>query len=312
MVAMRINPKIIRLIDEIKKDKVHGASELARQAAKVLKVTAERSQASSTEEFLLEQKEVGERLMSARPAMAPVFNIVNSLLDQITGKAGGIYLEAIRRFTIAKADEAVSNSLQAIAEVARYGSELMAEGDKIMTHSYSSTVLAMLEAAFTRSGGIEVFTTRGGVGRSGEMLARRLGHDGIAVTFVDDAAIGLYISTVNKAVVGADRVCADGSLVNGIGTHLLALAAKKAGVPFYVLGEMLKFDPRLKGDEVDLEEREPSEVVAPGRLPPTVRVRNPYFDVTPPELITGVVTEEGLFTPSEVIGYLRKLSKRAE
>ncbi len=124
--------------------------------------------------------------------------------------------------------------------------------------------------------------------------------------FIDDTAAGLYISTVNKVVVGADRICADGSLVNGIGTFQLALAAGRAGIPFYVLCEALKFDRRLTGDKVDLEEKEPSEVVETGRLPPGVRVKNPYFDITPLKLITGVVTENGLLMPGEIISYMEK------
>ena len=308
MGAMNITPEIINLIDEIKNDKTHGASQLARQAASVLKVAAERSQAKSTDEFWLEQKEIGQRLMSARPAMAPVFNIVARLVDAISGKVVEMELDSVRHFAISKADEVVGDSLQAIAQIAQYGSELITDGDKIMTHSYSSTVVAMLKAAFTKHRSIEVITTRSGSGRSGEIIARELGLYGIPLTFIDDAAMGLYLSTVNKVVVGADRICADGSLVNGIGTYQLALAAKKASLPFYVLCETLKFDPGLSGGEVDLEEKEPSEVIEPGRLPPEVRVKNPHFDITPLELITGIVTENGLLTPGEVISYMQKQS----
>jgi len=308
MVAMNINPEIISLIDEIKNDKTHGASQLARQAASVLKVAAERSQTKSTDEFWQEQKEIGQRLMSARPAMAPVFNIVARLLDAMSGKVVEMELDSVRHFAISKVDEIVGDSLQAIAQIAQYGSELIADGDKIMTHSYSSTVVAMLKAAFAEHGNVEVITTRSGPGGSGEMTARELGLYGMPVTFIDDTAIGLYLSTVNKVVVGADRICADGSLVNSIGTYQLALAGKKAIIPFYVLCETLKFDPRVSGDEVDLEEKEPSEVIEPGRLPPEVRVKNPHFDITPLELITGIVTENGLLMPEEVISYMQKQS----
>ena len=120
--------------------------------------------------------------------------------------------------------------------------------------------------------------------------------------------MGLFIRAVNKVLVGADRVCVDGTVVNGIGTCQLALVAKSAGIRFYVLCDTLKFDPRLKGSEVDLEEREPSELVASGRLPSEVKVRNPYFDITPLGLITGIVTENGLLTREEVINYLGKYS----
>ena len=303
---MNINPEIISLIEEIKNNKTHGASQLARQAAEVLKVIAEYSSADSVERFLLEQREVGDKLMSARPAMAPVFNIVARLLKAVSEKSVEMDLPSIRRFAISRAEEVIGESLQAIAQIARYGAELITDGDRIMTHSYSSTVVAVLQEAFTRDRNIEVITTRSGPGRTSERMAQELGSYGVPVTFIDDTAIGLYISTGNKVIVGADRVCADGKVVNGIGTYQLALAAKMASIPFYVFCETLKFDPRLKGDEVDLEEKDTSEVVEPERLPPEVSVENPYFDITPLELVTGIVTENGLLTPEEVINYMQK------
>jgi len=215
-------------------------------------------------------------------------------------------LDSIRRLTISKADEITESSMQAVAQIAKHASKLIVSGDTIMTHSCSSTVIEALKEAFTRHGNIEVIATRSGPGRTGERTAQQLGLYGIPVTFIDDTAIGLYISKVNKVVVGADRICADGKIINGIGTYQLSLATERASIPFYVLCETLKFDPRLGSDEVELEEKEPSDVVEPGILPPEVRVKNPYFDITPLELVTSIVTENGLLTPQEVITYIEK------
>ncbi len=302
---MNISPEIVSLIDEIRNDRTHGASELARQAVNVLKVTAEQSRANNAKEFLLEQKMVGEKLMSARPSMAPVLNIIMRLLDILSGNAE-MDLDSIRRLTISEADELIESSIQAVAQIAGYVSKLIAGGDIIMTHSYSSTVVTALKEAFTRHGSIGVIATRSGPGRTGERIAQQLGLYGVPVTFIDDAAVGLYVSKVNKVLVGADRICADGKIINGIGTYQLALAAERAGIPLYVLCETLKFDPRLRGDEVELEEKEVSEVVEPGILPPDVIVKNPYFDVTPPGLVTGIITENGLLAPQDVINYMEK------
>jgi ribose 1,5-bisphosphate isomerase len=307
MTVVDISPKIIRLIDEIKSDKTHGASQLARQAVGVLKHAAEHSQAGSADEFLAELKGVGEGLMAARPAMAPIFNIVSRFLGALSPLSSEQGLDYLKGLAVTKADELARVSLQAIAEITSCGSGLIAGGDKIMTHSYSSTVMAVLKEAFDRGRHIEVMATRSGPGSTGQRIAQELGRYGLAVTFIDDAAIGLYVSAAAKAMVGADRICADGNIINGVGTYQLALAAKKAGVPFYVLAETLKFDPRRKSDEVDLEEKEPSEVVAAGKLPPQVKVKNPYFDITPLELVSAVVTENGLLAPGEVISYMKKL-----
>jgi ribose 1,5-bisphosphate isomerase len=308
---VNISPEVISLIDEIKNDKTHGASQLARRAAEVMKIAAEHSQAKSTGQFWREHRQVGEKLMSARPAMAPVFNMVSALLGKAGSDVKTADLASIRRLTMTKADELIEASLKAVARIAQHGAQLIADGDRIMTHSYSSTVVAVLKEASARCQNIEVITTRSGPGLTGQRLARELSGYGIAVTFIDDAAVGLYISGVTKAVVGADRVCADGKVVNGIGTYQLALAAERAGVPLYVLCEMLKFDPRLRGDEVDLEEKEAEEVAGAGRLPPQVKVKNPYFDITPPELVSGIVTENGLLTPQQVIGYMKERPDKA-
>ena len=309
---MNISPEIINLIDEIKNDKTHGASELARQAVKVLKTAAERSRAGSTEAFLLEQLEIGGRLMSARPTMAPIVNIVSGLLKTIPEESTAMDLSSVKQRTISKADEAVKDSLQAVARIAEYTSQLIADSDRVMTHSYSSTVVAALKEAFTRHGNIKVVAARSGPGRTGERIARELALHGVPVAFIDDAAMGLYLAAVNKVIVGADRVCANGKIINGIGTYPLALAAKRANIPFYVLSETLKFDSRLTSGQVDLEEKEPSEIIAPGRLPPQVRVKNPNFDITPLELVTGIVTEKGLLMPEEVARYIENLANQSD
>lgn len=273
----------------------------------VLKVAAEHSQADSVEHFLEELKGVGEGLMEARPAMAPIFNIVSRYLSALSEVSQSQGLAYIKGLAVTKADELARVSLQAVAEITSCGLGLINEGDEIMTHSYSSTVMAVLQEAPAEGKHIEVIVTRSGAGGTGQRIARELGRQGITVTFIDDTAAGLYLSAANKVMVGADRVCADGSIVNGVGTYQLALAAQKAAVPFYVLCETLKFDPRLESGRVDLEEKEPSEVIAPRKLPPQVRVKNPYFDITPLELVRGVVTENGLLAPEGVSGYIKRL-----
>jgi len=303
---MNITPEITRLVDEIRNDKTHGASQLARQAVQVLKTAAEYSQAKSVDQFLREQGETGQELMAARPAMAPLFNIVSRLLKIISEKTAEMDLNSVKQLTISKADEAVNDSLEAIARIASYISELITDGDRIMTHSYSSTVTAGLKEAFTKRKNIEVMVTRSGPGRSGESIVQELSQYGVPVTFIDDTAVGLYITTMNKVVIGADRICADGKVINGIGTYPLALAAAGANISFHVFCETLKFDARLRSDEVDLEEKETFEAVETEKLPPGVRTKNPCFDITPLELVTSVVTENGILLPKEVINCLGK------
>lgn len=215
---MSINHKVARLIDEIRNDRTQGASQLARQAVMVLKHAAEHSRAYDAKQFLEEMKGVGEGLMAARPAMAPIFNIISRYLNFLSPVSPSQGLDYVGGLAVSKADELARLSVQAIAEITSCGSGLISDGDRIITHSYSSTVMAVLEEAVAQGKHIAVITTRSGAGGTGQRIALELGRRGVAVTFIDDTAVGLYVTKANKAMVGADRVCADGNIVNGIGT----------------------------------------------------------------------------------------------
>ena len=305
--AMNISPEILRLIEDIRNNKTHGASELARQAVDVMKTAAELSKVNNIEGLLSEQRLVGEQLMMARLAMAPVYNIVNRLLDIISREINDLSINSAKRLIISKVEKQIDDSIKSVSMIAGYAAGLISTGDRVMTHSYSSTIVAAFRNAFTERGDIFVITTRSEPGRNGERIARQLGAKGIPLIFIDDSEVELFISQTDTVMVGADRICVDGSLINGIGTYQVALAAKKSNVPFYVLCEKLKFDPRLKGNEVDLEERESTEFDGKGELASEVTIRKPSFDVTPPELISGVVTEDGMYTSEEVINYINTL-----
>lgn len=305
---MHLNPQISKQIDLLKNDRTRGASELARQAAGILKIAAETAQTDDIADFLLEMREVGRQLIASHPSMAPLLNIVTEILNELEGKDTEFNVTPVKSLIITRTAELAERSLQSVARIATHASELIVSGDRLFTHSYSSTVIRVMEKAFFNGSSFEVIVTRSGAGRTGEKTAIQLAMKGIPVTFIDDTAAGLLITEASKVIVGADRICADGALVNGAGTYLIALAAKARGIPFYVFCEQLKFDPRLRGTEVNLEEKETTEVVPDRTLPPQVTLRNPYFDVTPLELITGVVTENGLLLQDEVIFTLQRLS----
>ena len=299
---MTVDPDIARLIEEIRDDRTHGAGELARQALGVLRVAAEHGQVNDTEQFIGELGEIGQELISARPPMAPIRNIVNRLLGEISGRVAAGDVGLLREFTVSRVNEVISESLQALAKIISYARGLIAEGDRIMTHSYSSTVLALLQEISSRGGSIEVLVTRSGPGRTGETIVQRLGDFGLPVTFIDDAAVGLYMPAVNRVLLGADTVFADGVL-NGVGSYQVAVLAAKHSVPVYVLADTLKFDATKSHRDFDTEDRDSAELADPAGLGQTVSIRNPHFDITPLGLVAGVVTERGIMTPDAVITF---------
>jgi eIF-2B alpha/beta/delta-like uncharacterized protein len=303
---MSIEPSIHDKINAIKDDNTHGASELARQALDTLQLAASQSETEDPEQFLAEFNEISHRLISIHPAMAPIYNMVKRLQAGLADyKASDA--ATLKKAAITLADELIRSSVNASKLIAGYAAGLVSDKETIMTHSYSSTVAVALKKAFADHR-IQVIITRSGVSRAGQRTAWEFGYAGIQLTYIDDTAIGLYIPLASKVMVGADRICADGGVVNGIGTYLLALAAHQAGVPLYILCENAKFDPRMKSCDIEYEEKNPQELAGPGILPEGVVIKNPYFDVTPLRYVTGIITEEGLVNGPDVTTYIEKLA----
>ena len=143
--------------------------------------------------------------------------------------------------------------------------------------------------------------------------------DGFDVTLLPDTAVGIAMQgkMVDKVVVGADRITRDGHVFNKVGTLQLATLAKRYKVPFYVAAPISTFDFNADWKKVKIEERPPDEVrTVRGVLtsPPDVRVFNPAFDCTPPDLVTAIICEEGVLTRpfASRIDRLKRLVERRE
>lgn len=132
------------------------------------------------------------------------------------------------------------------------------------------------------------------------LTAWELAQAGVPHTLIPDVAAGFLMSRgeVDVILVGADRVAANGDTANKVGTYSLAVLAARHGIPFYVCAPTSSVDLATPdGAAIPIEERKPDEVLSFRGVriaPPDTEVRNPSFDVTPAELITGIVTEEGV------------------
>jgi len=294
-----IRLEITELIDAVREDKTHGASELARQALQALITAARTSRAADPDSFKTELLEIVQSLKLSRPSMAPVYNAASAIAGELD-RSSAIDLITLKQNLVDYARKLIETSVSASEKIALHLAGILGSDEIIMTHSYSSTVETALTLSFSQKK-FTVIATRSGAGGSGFRTAAALSRAGIPVRFIDDTAAGLFVGEANRVIVGADRVCRDGGVINGIGTYLLALAAKRAGVPFFVLCEKIKLDNRLKSTQVELEEKETSEVAQPGSLPAAISMRNPYFDITPPDLVTAIVTEDGPLSNREIL-----------
>ncbi len=125
-------------------------------------------------------------------------------------------------------------------------------------------------------------------------------QEGIPCTLITDNMAGHLMSRgeVDVVIVGADRIAANGDVANKIGTYGLAVMAKRHGLPFYVAAPISTFDPKIPdGSHIPIEERPGTEVTgyrATRWAPKGIKVRNPAFDITPAELITGIISEKGV------------------
>jgi methylthioribose-1-phosphate isomerase len=211
--------------------------------------------------------------------------------------------------------------LEAARNIGKYGSPLLEDGDTVLTHCNAGalatvgygTALAVVRAAVEHGKRINVIATETRPLLQGSRLtAFELAHDKIPVKVIVDSAAAQIMSrgVVDKILVGADRILKTGHVTNKIGTLPIALSAKFYGVPFYVAAPVSTVDMATDPSMVVIEERNQREVLyVAGRRtgPRNVEALNPAFDITPPELVTGIVTDRGVAGPP-FVDSLRSLS----
>jgi translation initiation factor 2B subunit (eIF-2B alpha/beta/delta family) len=286
---------IERKLHEILRDQKHGAAFLAREALNLIRLAAHESRAVEAGAFLKELATLGCRLISLRPSMSsPIANAVVRVFNGISRVAETTYdATAIREATDRIIEDLVAASRQNVNRAAERACQLVPERATILTHSYSETCLRALLACKPKSP--RVYATESRPLFEGRKTVVALREAGIDVTLLTDVQAGHFIAKADLVLVGADTVLPDGSVVNKIGTYLIALAANDKGAPFHVVCDTWKF--RIESGVFQLEEKSPGEVVADSERIPA---RNVYFDITPSRLVTSLLTEEGQISPSEV------------
>jgi methylthioribose-1-phosphate isomerase len=207
----------------------------------------------------------------------------------------------------AEAKAIFAEDLAANRRMGDLGAALIPQGARIMTHCNAGalatagygTALGIIRSSKTKSISVIACETRPYL-QGARLTAWECVQEGIPCTLVTDSMAGHLISRgeVDLIVVGADRIAANGDTANKIGTYTLAVLAKRHDLPFYVAAPISTFDPSIPdGSHIPIEER-PAEEVTGYRgvrwAPAGVLVRNPAFDVTPAELITAIVCEEGV------------------
>ena len=299
----------------IRELKVRGAPAIGVTAAMGVALGAQTILATEYELFAKELLMICERLAGTRPTAVNLFWAIERMKQK---------LSALRAEPVAVIKSALLKESQVILEedialckaMGRHGAELIQQGQTILTHCNAGalatagygTALGVIRAAWEQGKQIQVIAdeTRP-VLQGARLTAWELMQDKIPVTLITDNMAGSLMrqGKIHLCIVGADRIAANGDVANKIGTYSVAVLAKAHGIPFYVAAPYSTIDLRTKsGADIPIEQRNAQEVTtihgSRSVAPVGVNVYNPAFDVTPAELVSGIITERGVFTPQEL------------
>lgn len=283
-------------IASIRDDREHGSRWMVRQTITLLRDLATQS-GLSPEERLERVRQAGRELAHARPAMAALAGAVGRILAAPGGPDG----------MARSAEHLLQEYDQAIARITDFARPHLR--GTIMLHSLSGTVMEVLGACIPPIE--QVIILEGRPLYEGRTVARTLSAHSAALMLITDAQAEIFLPTCQAVVVGADSILADGSILNKAGTALLARAAHGHNIPFYVLAETLKISPRAWSGDLALLEEHPGQEVWRDP-PPGVAVRNFYFDHTPAELVTQIITEQGPLSVDEIKRQAEQLQEVGE
>jgi methylthioribose-1-phosphate isomerase len=275
------------VIDAIKTMKVRGAPAIGVSAAFAMALA----------EISGEDLEVAaQEIKNARPTAVNLFWAVDRVL-----KVDSAIEEAKIMF---------EEDIQTNKSIGKYGAAVIKDGDTVLTHCNAGalacvdygTALGVLRAAHDEGKNIKVICDETRPLCQGARLSVfEMQQEDIPVKLAVDSAAGhlMQKGMVDKVIIGADRI-AKGGVANKIGSLMVALAAKRFNIPFYVAAPKSTFDMTNSIYDVEIEERDADEVIYFGKYrvaPKDTEVENPAFDIVPSDLITGIITEDGIVEP---------------
>jgi translation initiation factor 2B subunit (eIF-2B alpha/beta/delta family) len=281
------------LLREIYEDRSLGARQLADRALEIAEKASRNLEVDDITDLTAKLARLGEALGEARPSMTPLLNVMRAWRADREPRSS-MTIDEFRQIAAKGAERIREQMQEQTRRVITHAVSLIQPGMRILTHSLSSTVAAVFETI--RESDVSAIITESRPLNEGYSLAGKLSSWHIPATMITDAQTGLFVEQASMVLVGADTVRHDGAVVNKAGTLLLALAAKRAGVPFYACAERFRLRssdmPALHHEEMSAEELD-----APGWA--GVKIRNIYFDTTAPDLVTGWITDRGILHSPE-------------
>lgn len=265
-------------------------------------------------DFVSSVENIAKYIISSRPTAVNLKWAVEKQIDVIKENKDKTSSEIIELLT-QNAVRLENEDIEINKKIGDYGAEIVPKGATILTHCNAGalatvgygTALGVVRSAYNKDKTIKVFADETRPRQQGARLTTyELTRDGIDTTLITDG-MGAYFmkkGMIDVVITGADRIALNGDSANKIGTYMVAIAAKYHNVPFYIAAPKSTIDPDIKtGDEIVIELRSKEEITQINGKPictDKVNTINPGFDVTPNELITGIITEYGIFKPNEI------------
>jgi methylthioribose-1-phosphate isomerase len=295
-----------RVADAIADLEVRGAPAIGVAAAMGVALAAHTSTASELPVLLAELHAAADMLRATRPTAVNLAWAVDQVLSAAVAADG---VDGVRSATLERAQTLADDDVDRCHAIGANGGPLLSHASNVITHCNAGalatveygTALGVIRAAHDRHPDLHVWVdeTRP-VLQGARLTSYELTRDGVANTLIADGAAASVIARgdVDAAVVGADRIAANGDVANKIGTYALALACHYHEIPFYVAAPLSTVDlDTPDGRSIPIEERSPDEITRVGDTHLTLpgqSVHNPAFDVTPAGLVTAVITEAGV------------------
>jgi methylthioribose-1-phosphate isomerase len=309
----------IEVADAIKKLVVRGAPAIGVTAAFGLALAAINSKTTNWKVFFKELAKAYDVIRSTRPTAVNLQWALDRLMQKIINLRD---ISLIKKVILEEAILMAKEDIATNKSMGIKGANLFSDGDTIMTHCNAGslatvgygTALGVIRAVKESGKKVSVIATETRPVMQGSRLtAFELKHENIDVNLIPDTAVGHIMAKgiVKHVVVGADRILRTGHVFNKIGTYQLAVLAKTHHIPFYVVAPSSTFDLKNNPKDIIIEERSKDEVIRIGKkilAPKNIGVINPAFDMTPPKLITKIITEKGIVSPP----YTKSIKKLME
>ena len=294
--------------DAIRAMVIRGAPAIGCAAACGIALEASRLKDAAPAAFASGMDQAFVALAAARPTAVNLFWALERMRVTIKA-AGGARPADIAARLLDEAQRIVAEDVAANRTMGAHGAALLADRARVFTHCNAGalataghgTALGVIRSAVAAGKRVSVIVDETRPFLQGARLtAWELQQDGIPVTLVTDGMSGHLMSRgeIDAVIVGADRIAGNGDVANKIGTYMIAVLARRHGIPVYVAAPLSTIDPALDhGGAIVIEERDASEVRGHAGIewaPAGVAVRNPVFDVTPADLVTALITEKGV------------------